>query len=68
MIRDRNSNWSWTGNPDTREHDMKYFESISGLVAANAIPEIWAADVFRCCPYPASAFWDAPFIKHSVIY
>lgn len=23
----------------------------------------WAADVFRCCPYPASAFWDAPYIK-----
>ena len=25
--------------------------------------QAWAADVFRCCPYPASAFWDAPFIK-----
>lgn len=63
MIRDKNCNWSWTGNPDTKAQETKYFESISGLVAGNAIPEIWAADVFRCCPYPASAFWDAPFIK-----
>jgi hypothetical protein len=34
-----------------------------GLVAGTAaIPDVWAKDVFRCCPYPASAFWDAPFI------
>ena len=61
MIRDRNCNWTWTG--EDKEKEQKYFESISGLAAGNAIPEIWAADVFRCCPYPASAFWDAPFVK-----
>ena len=61
MIRDRNCNWTWTG--ENKEKERQYFESIGGLVAANAVPEIWAADVFRCCPYPASAFWDAPFVK-----
>lgn len=38
-------------------------ESIGAASCGSAIPEIWAKDVFRCCPYPASAFWEAPFIK-----
>jgi hypothetical protein len=63
MVRDKNCNWVWTGNPATREQDLKYFEAIGAVTATDAVPEVWAADVFRCCPYPASAFWDAPFIK-----
>jgi hypothetical protein len=39
------------------------FESIGALTGSNAVPEIWAKDVFRCCPYPASAFLNAPFVK-----
>jgi hypothetical protein len=38
-------------------------EAIGALDGTAATPSIWAKDVFRCCPYPASAFWDAPFIK-----
>lgn len=41
----------------------KLEEAIGAVSAANAIPEIWAADVERCCPFPASAFWGAPFMK-----
>ena len=64
MIRDQNTNWKWSGD-DAKPMEKKYFETIGAVAAGSAIPEIWAADVFRCCPYPASAFWDAPFIKHS---
>lgn len=38
-------------------------EAIGGIDGAAACPTIWAADVMRCCPYPASAFLGAPFIK-----
>jgi hypothetical protein len=38
-------------------------ETIGG--ASGGGMQAWAKDVFHCCPYPASAFWDAPFIKHS---
>ena len=38
-------------------------ETIGAADGSAAIPTIWAKDVFRCCPYPASAFWGAPFIK-----
>lgn len=51
-------NFSWA-NPS----ENMQFEAIGGASAGSAIPEIWAKDVFRCCPYPASAFWGAPFIK-----
>jgi len=62
MIRDRNCNWTWTS--EDKSKDVKYMETIGGVTTAGyAIPELWAQDVFRCCPYPASAFWDAPFIK-----
>ena len=36
-------------------------ETIGG--ASGGGMQAWAADVFRCCPYPASAFWDAPYIS-----
>ena len=61
MVRDINCSWRWSGEDKARE--AKYFEAIAPLQAGSAVPEIWAKDVFRCCPYPASAFWDAPFIK-----
>lgn len=61
MVRDINCSWRWSGEDKAREN--KYFEAISQFQAGSAVPEIWAKDVFRCCPYPASAFWDAPFIK-----
>lgn len=48
----------WSG-----KEDNKMFEAIGGASAGSAIPEIWAKDVFRCCPYPASAFLYAPYIK-----
>lgn len=38
-------------------------EAIGAADGTAAIPSIWAKDVFRCCPYPASAFWDNPYIK-----
>jgi hypothetical protein len=63
MARDVNTNWRWTGEDTNKTQELKYFEAIDGVEAGYAIPEIWAKDVFRCCPYPASAFWDAPFIK-----
>jgi hypothetical protein len=63
MIRDQNCNWRWSGEGENQIQERKYFEAIAPLQAGSAVPEIWAADVFRCCPYPASAFWDAPFVK-----
>jgi hypothetical protein len=66
MLRDTNSNWKWTGTDEAKASENKYFEAIGALSAGSAVPEIWAAEVSRCCPYPASAFWDAPFIKHTV--
>ena len=48
----------WNG-----KEDNKMFEAIGGASGGSAIPEIWAKDVFRCCPYPASAFLYAPYIK-----
>jgi hypothetical protein len=51
-------NFVWSGQTDNR-----YFETIGALSGGSAIPEIWAKDVFRCCPYPASAFLGAPYIK-----
>ena len=64
MIRDpnRTGDFIW-GKNDNRGEDLRLFETIGAASAGSAVPEIWAADVFRCCPYPASAFWDAPFIK-----
>jgi hypothetical protein len=53
-----NANFRWSG-----AEDNKYFEAIGALSGGSAIPEIWAKDVFRCCPYPASAFLYAPYIK-----
>ena len=43
--------------------DNQFFETIGALSPGSAVPEIWAKDVFRCCPYPASAFYGAPYIK-----
>ena len=65
MIRSSNpgAGWKWTGAPNKQASETKFFEAIGAVSAGSAIPEIWATDVFRCCPYPASAFWDAPFIK-----
>lgn len=51
-------NFSWAN----KENNMM-FEAIGAASVGSAIPEIWAKDVFRCCPYPASAFLDAPYIK-----
>jgi hypothetical protein len=50
--------WRWS-NPS----DNNFFEAIGAANGGSAVPEIWAKDVFRCCPYPASAFWGAPYIK-----
>jgi len=63
LIRDRgkNGNFVWTGKDPEKEREL--FEAIAAVSAGSAVPEIWAKDVFRCCPYPASAFWEAPFIK-----
>ncbi len=52
--------FKWSGENPTEER--KLFESIGALSAGSAVPEIWAKDVFRCCPYPASAFYGAPYI------
>ena len=58
----RSGDFYWRGEPgDVKQ--MPMFEAIGALSAGSAIPEVWAKDVFRCCPYPASAFWGAPFIK-----
>ena len=53
-------NFVWNG-----PQDNQYFieGTIGALSGGSAIPEIWAKDVFRCCPYPASAFLGAPYIK-----
>lgn len=51
-------NFSWA-TPD----QSPLFEAIGAASVGSAVPEIWAKDVFRCCPYPSSAFLDAPFIK-----
>ena len=59
MLRNNmNQDFMWT---DQRDNQM--FETIGALSGGSAIPEIWAKDVFRCCPYPASAFLYAPYIK-----
>ena len=67
--------WVWDGKKDNTKFTEEIFaesreakvdgfqETIGALSAGSAIPEIWARDVFRCCPYPASAFWEAPYIK-----
>jgi len=44
-------------------HNKILSEAIGAADGSAAIPTIWAKDVFRCCPYPASAFWDNPYIK-----
>ena len=44
-------------------HNQILSEAIGAADGSAAIPTIWAKDVFRCCPYPASAFWDNPYIK-----
>jgi len=59
LKRDFTGNWRWMGSEDNEF----FTETIGALSAGSAIPEIWARDVFRCCPYPASAFWEAPYIK-----
>ena len=60
----RAGDFSWTGGSDVElSTQRKQYETIGALTAGSAIPEVWAKDVFRCCPYPASAFWDAPFVK-----
>jgi len=63
MLKDRgkSGNVVWMG--DNPERERSFYEAIGATSAGSAVPEIWAKDVFRCCPYPASAFWDAPFIK-----
>jgi hypothetical protein len=61
MLKDTNTGFKWTGENPAVEN--KFFEAIGAVSAGSAVPEIWAKDVFRCCPYPASAFWDAPYIK-----
>jgi hypothetical protein len=61
MLKNPNQGFKWTGENRTVEN--QFFESIGALSAGSAVPEIWAAEVFRCCPYPASAFWDAPYVK-----
>ncbi len=38
-------------------------EAIGDVDGTAAVPTIWAKDVVRCCPYPASAFLGAPFIN-----
>lgn len=67
MIQDigRSGDFYWSGGrgDDGRETQMNFFESIGAASAGSAVPEIWAKDVFRCCPYPASAFYGAPYIK-----
>jgi hypothetical protein len=63
MIKDVNCNWRWSGEHEKGDTEMKYFEAIGAVDGGSAVPEIWARDVFRCCPYPASAFWDAPYVK-----
>jgi len=66
--------WVWDGREDNDKNEFSeglfveakiegFQETIGALSAGSAIPEIWARDVFRCCPYPASAFWEAPYIK-----
>lgn len=48
---------------DPQHVPQTFQEAIGAASAGSAVPEIWAKDVFRCCPYPASAFWGAPYIK-----
>ena len=61
MLKNQNLGFKWTG--ENKAVENQFFEAIGALSAGSAVPEIWAAEVFRCCPYPASAFWGAPFIK-----
>ena len=49
--------------PKSFDEAVAFQEAIGVASAGSAVPEIWAKDVFRCCPYPASAFWGAPYIK-----
>ena len=58
LLQTGGEQWRWTG-PES----FPFFEAIGAASAGSAVPEIWAKDVFRCCPYPASAFWGAPYIK-----
>ena len=50
-------------SPAQRNSNVLLSEAISAADGTAAVPTIWAKDVFRCCPYPASAFWDNPYIK-----
>jgi hypothetical protein len=43
------------------QKQLDFTETIGG--ASGGGMQAWATDVFRCCPYPASAFWDAPYIS-----
>ncbi len=52
-------NFIWSGVQDNKH----FKETIGAVSGGSAVPEIWAKDVFRCCPYPASAFLGAPYIK-----
>ncbi|MCJ7759991.1 hypothetical protein MUP59_02475 [Candidatus Bathyarchaeota archaeon] len=61
MLKNPNQGFKWTG--ENKQAENQFFESIGALSAGSAIPEIWATEVFRCCPYPASAFYGAPYIK-----
>jgi hypothetical protein len=66
------SGWKWTGPEDNEEAkktvgevkvtDKKLQEAIGPVTATNAVPEVWAAEVERLSQYPASAFWNAPYI------
>lgn len=61
MLKNPNQGFKWSG--ENKQAENQFFEAIGALSAGSAVPEIWASEVFRCCPYPASAFWDAPYIK-----
>ena len=54
----------WDNNKDNKNLEGM-FEAIGAASVGSAVPEIWAKDVFRCCPYPASAFWEAPYISRT---
>lgn len=60
----RGGDFVYVGDVENRDRERaRLTEAIGALSGGSAIPEIWAKDVFRCCPYPASAFWDNPYIK-----
>ena len=68
-----NSGWKWTGPEDNEESiaivggvkvtDPKLQEALTCGTFANAIPEIWAAEIERLSVYPNSAFWGAPYVN-----